>query len=258
MPNFQQLSNDQINEAIRGAVELRVPIVITFRHEEMWMTYYSRFVGTQGSHFTIELPRSDRDNDQQWAPADRIGISFKYRHYKYVCSATLAGPETIQDDEGQAHDVLSVVCPTQMHRLQRRVYKRVSVPNEESVRGTVWLGGSDTRPETGEEDTPVWEGSVDNLSAGGFHMFCQFDVDRLPRIGDEVGLRLTFGPNEEPCLADAMIRHVQRVENGVSLGMQFLGLSQSRHGRATLSRISSKVAYFLKLESGNEPHSNSA
>jgi hypothetical protein len=258
MPNFQQLSNDQINDAIRGAVELRVPIVITYRNDELWMTFYSRFVATDGSHFTIEMPHNEKGGQQTWSPADRIGVSFKYRHYKYVCSATLAGPTTIQDENGDVREVLSVVSPTQMHRLQRRVYKRVSIPSEESVRATVWLGGSDTRPDSNAPESQSWDGFVDNLSAGGFHMFCQYDVDRLPRIGDEVGLRMSFGSNEEPCLADAMIRHVQRLDDGVSLGLQFLGLSQTRHGRATLSRISSKVAYYLKVENGQVPCARSA
>ena len=257
MPNFQQLSNDQINEAIRGAVELHIPVVITLRHDDMWLTYHSRFIATEGTHFTIELPHSDQGNEREWSAADRVGLSFKYRHYKYICSATIAGVDTIQDADGDAKTVASVVCPTQMHRLQRRVYKRVSIPADETVSAEVWLGSGDAEPPTGQ-DVAMWAGRVDNLSAGGFHVFCQYLDQDLPHIGDEVGLRLAFGSNEDPCLADAMVRHVQRVDGGVSLGLQFLGLSQSRHGRASLSRISSKVAHFLKVESGHARHANSA
>jgi hypothetical protein len=249
MPNFQHLTTEQISAALAGAADRAVPVVVTCRQDDTWLTFYSRFVSMEGTHFLIELPSNDLGQQRRWAPADRIGLSFKYRHYKYVSSATLVSQETMVRDDGSETTVLRIVCPTSMHRLQRRVYKRASVPEGRLVRASFWRGGREFEPTGEDASSRVWVGEIDNLSAGGFHMACHDYTGPELTVGDEVGIHLMFGSEDEHCYADAMLRHVQeRADGGLSLGFQFIGLSQSRHGRATLGMISAKVSEYLRLE----------
>ncbi len=249
MPNFQHLATEQISEALSGAAERTVPVVVTCRQDDTWLTFYSRFVRMEDTHFLIELPSNDLGQQRRWAPADRVGLSFKYRHYKYVSSATLVGQESIVLEDGTQMAVLRIVCPTSMHRLQRRVYKRASVPEGRLVRASFWSAGREFEPTGEDASSRVWVGEIDNLSAGGFHMACHnYDGPEL-NVGDEVGVHLMFGTEDEHCYADAMLRHAEiRADGGMSLGFQFIGLSQSRHGRATLGMISAKVSEYLRLE----------
>jgi hypothetical protein len=255
MPNFQHLTTEQINEALTGATDRAVPVVVTCRQDDTWLTFYSRFVTMEGTHFLIELPSNDLGQKRHWAPADRVGLSFKYRHYKYVSSATLVGQEDVAGPDGEPLTVLRVVTPTSMHRLQRRVYKRASVPEGRLVRASFWAGGREFEPTGADADKRVWSGQIDNLSAGGFHMQCKGYSGPELCVGDEMGVHLMFGTADEHCYADVMLRHVQPAADGsLSLGFQFIGLAQSRHGRATLGMISSKVSEYLRLEEQGSAH----
>ena len=249
MPNLQELDNDQINEAIGGAADKRIPVSVTLHQLDGWVICHSRFVALDGPHILLELPRADSGEPHEFTPAERIGLSFKYRHHKHICSATVAelAPLPGSDDPTP---LLSVVSPTRMHRLQRRVYQRVAVPETHIVRASFWLGGREAEPLGAAADLAVWSGSVENLSAGGFQMICQDYTGPELQVGDSVGVHLLFGVGADSCLADAQFRHFDLREGVSHLGFQFVALAQSRHGRAALQLISAKVSELQRLEEG--------
>ncbi len=250
MPNLQELDNDQINEAIHGAADKRIPIVVTSRLDDGWVIFYSRLVAMEGTHLFLEPPRSDADEQHDFTPADRVGLSFKYRHHKHICSATVAGWTTHAEQDGGESPVLCVICPTRMHRLQRRVYQRVSVPEGKIARASFWLGGGETEPAGTSTDIAVWPGTIDNISAGGFQMSCPGYAGPSLQVGDAIGVHLSFGIGRERCFTDAQFRHLEVIDGVAHLGFQFVGLAQSRQGRAALQMISAKVSEFQRMQEG--------
>lgn len=256
MPNLQELDNDQINEAIQGAAEKRIPVALTCRKKDGWVIFHSRFVALQGQHILLAMPRDDDGEPRQFELADRVGLSFKYRHHKHICSATVAG---LVDRPGEEDtQVLSVISPTKMHRLQRRVYQRVTVPESKIVRASFWSGGQDSEPIGSGADLSVWTGTVDNISAGGFQMVCHDYTGPELQLGDAIGVHLTFGLGRESCFADGQFRHFEQRDDLVILGFQFVGLAQSRQGRAALQMISSRVSEFQRIAEGRRPHRRTA
>ena len=247
MPNLQELDNDQINEAVRGAADRRIPVSLTLHQLEGWTVYYSRFVALDGQHILLALPRTDNGEIHEFGLADRVGLSFKYRHHKHICSVIVAGLAPLAGSDDPT-PLLTVVSPTQMHRLQRRVYQRVAVPETQIVRASFWLGGRDAEPVGAASEVPVWSGSVENLSAGGFQMSCRDYTGPQLQMGDAVGVCLSFGLGRDNCFADAQFRHFDLREGAAHMGFQFVGLAQSRHGRAALQLLSAKVSDLQRLE----------
>ncbi len=250
MPSLQELDNDQINEAIRGASEKRIPVSITCREHDGWIIFHSRFVAVDGQHILLEPPRADSGEPHEFAPADRVGLSFKYRHHKHICSATVAGQAPRPGGDPAGTHVLSVISPTRMHRLQRRVYQRVAVPETKIVRASFWLGGQEAEPVGNSAEMAVWTGNIDNISAGGLQMSCTDYTGPQMQVGDAVGVHLSFGLGRESCFTDAQFRHFELRDGAAHLGFQFVGLAQSRQGRAALQLISSKVSELQRLQEG--------
>ncbi|MHC4561480.1 MAG: flagellar brake protein [Planctomycetota bacterium] len=248
MANLQELTIDQINEAIGGAAEKLVPLTVTVHDPEGWVNLYSRLLGFDGQHILIARPSSDQAGPREFQPADRIGGSFKYRHHKHIFSATVATTLRYITEDGEEVDAVSVIGPSRMQRLQRRIFQRVAVPTGAVVRGAFWLGGVELEPTGQGGASAVWTGAVSNISAGGFQLVCQDLSAPKLHAGDTVGVRLMFGIGEETCFADAQFRHAETEGDTAILGFQFVGLAHSSKGRSALQKLSAKVTEFQRAE----------
>jgi c-di-GMP-binding flagellar brake protein YcgR len=249
MPVLQELRNEQINEALAGAVERHVPLTLTVRSGGRWVNIRSRAILVRGQHFIIELPTmEDHQTPYELAPAEKCGVSFKLKHHKHIFSATVVGLERVRLKD-QTEVVVACLCsPTQMQRLQRRAYERVDVPANRIVRASVWLGGMEAEPAGTSPERPVWSGRVLNISAGGFQMRTTKEAPLAVDVNDIVGVRLVFGTGQETVYADAQFRHAQPDGSMSLLGFQFVGLAESIEGQATLQFITTKVSEFLRAE----------
>lgn len=242
MAHLQDLTIEQINQTVEGAVEKHTPVTVTVREHNAWASYHSRLLGADGPHLLVVPPVSDHGDSRQLAPADRIGVSFKYGHYKHVFSATVVGFSSCDVGDDGESEVIRIVAPTRMQRLQRRAFKRAIVPADALFRAAFWLGGQDAEPGGSDDVQSVWTGAVCNISAGGFQMDCHdFGGPKL-EVGDIVGVRLMFGVGGETCFADAQCRHVVDDGGATTFGFQFAGLGHDRKGREALQLISQKVA----------------
>lgn len=251
MAFLQQLTNEQIDEAIQNAAARQAPLVVTVREDRGWVNLYSRFVAAEDQYFLIEPARSDEQGVRVFKPADRISLSFKLGHHKHIFSAIVAGQMTRSVD-GQEQTVLRLVSPTRMQRMQRRNYQRVAVPSNRLVRASLWLGGRDNEPVGSDASRLVLTGSVDDLSAGGFRLICKDCGGMRLQPGDAVGVHLSFDLGREGCYANAQLRHLTEEEGAVLLGLQFIALPQSQEGRLALRLISDKVAEFQRAHHSSE------
>ena len=247
MSELQELSIRQIDEALKLATQKQVPATITIPQSRAWVNYPSRMLAMTDTHLLIELPLPEANiAPHEFTPAEKLGLSFKLKHYKHLVSVTVAGivDHRLGDVTMKA---ISLCLPTRMQRLQRRAFLRVDVPANRVVRASFWMGGRNAEPQ-GPSSMPVWTGRITNLSAGGFQLVCPPDrVARLD-VGENIGVRIAFGSDDGTVYADAQFRHVEENDQGIVMGFQFLGLAQTPEGKEALRVISNKVAQFQSHE----------
>ena len=246
MAKLQEMTQEQIADALQAAVERQVPVAVTLKRDSAWTSCHTRLLAVQGPHVLLgDLLVHDDEQTPQIAPAEKIGLSFKLKHYKHVFTVTAVGTEKFQGGPSDPGQAISVCWPNRMHRLQRRAFIRAEVPQGRVVRASFWLGGRDSEPTQADPQRPVWSGMLTNISAGGFQVIsaASDDVWELV-VGETVGLRLAFEAGSESIHADAQFRRVDRVEGQTLLGFQFVGLAQDRKGRQALQYISAKVAEY--------------
>jgi len=248
MAHLQELTLEQINQTIEGAAAKQTPVTVTVREHSAWTSYHSRLLASDGGHLLIIPPVSDYGEVRDLGSADRVGVSFKFGHYKHVFSATVAGDAQTAGPDGQPTDVVRLVAPSRMQRLQRRAFKRADVPHDIIIRAAFWLGGQSAEPSGQADGQNVWTGVVGNISAGGFQMHCRDYSGPDLDVGEVVGVRLMFGVGGETCFADAQCRHFDVQKDHVALGFQFVGLGHTRESRETLQLISRKVADLHRAE----------
>lgn len=251
MPTLQELTVEQINEAMEGAVQKHLPLTLTAESENRWVNLRSRAIALSAEHLIIEPPTMDDGmTPYELALAEKVGISFKLKHHKHIFSARVAGTATVPLEDATEAAGVRICCPTRMHRLQRRAYIRADVPANRIVRASIWLGGRESEPAGTTADRPVWSGQVKNISAGGFAMRTSKHAAATLDVNDIVGVRMAFGAARETIYADAQFRHAEDDGDMVLMGLQFIGLTQSREGLATLQFISAKVGEFQRADHG--------
>ncbi len=254
MPTLQSLQVDQIAAILAEARQRHVPATVTVRVEEKWLSLHSRLVELRDRHVWLEMPTSDDGRPHEFAAAQKIGLSFKLKHHKYICSVTVAGVDQLCLDEGGTAPVLSVCYPSKLQRLQRRAFQRADVPANRIVRVSFWLGGREAEPSGASPARPVWFGRVTNISAGGLQVSTSPEAVEAMETGYLVGLRLAFGAGrDENIYADAQFRYAEPSQDGMLAGFQFIGLGQTHDGHNALQVISAKVAEFQRASEQSRP-----
>jgi c-di-GMP-binding flagellar brake protein YcgR len=245
---MQELDIQQINEAVSAAVDRRIPLSLTVPSHG-WNNLHSRFLVVQEEHLLVEPPVSADGAPYEFTPAEKVEISFKLKHHKYLAHARVAGVAPWTPEGGVEVTVLCLCYPTQMQRLQRRSFTRVSVPPGRIVRVTFWAGDRKAEPTGRNSVESVWSGQVVDLSAGGFQALLPAGTE-LPKFepGSLVGVRVVFGPGEQSVYSDAMFRHsAARPDVKLAVGFQFVGLAHDSAGRETLRIIGQKMSEFSRV-----------
>ena len=249
MAMLEELDITQIKGVIGEAVEKQVPATITISLDISWVNYHTRVLAVTDQRVLLAMPIADDGvAPHEFCLGEKVGLSFKLKHHKYLSLLTVGGVDTLDVQDETPVPVLSVCWPVQMQRLQRRAYTRVEVPDHCIVRASFWLGSHHDEPAGTTPDRPVWIGQVRNISAGGFQLHAPPQTAEHLEVGYSVGVRLIFGTNGESVFVDAQIRHVALEDDGTSIGLQFIGLGQSSDGKAALQFIRRKVTEFQRCE----------
>lgn len=247
MPTLQNVEIDQITTVLSEAQRRHVPATVTIRPDKRWLNLHSRIAELRDRHVWLTMPTSEDGTPHEFTTAQKVGLSFKLKHHKYLCSVTVAGIEQVSLSEGDTTPVLSVCHPARMQRLQRRAFQRADVPANRIVRASFWLGGREAEPSGTSPDRPVWFGSVTNLSAGGLQINTSGEAVEALETGYIVGLRLAFGTGrDENVYTDAQFRYAEASQDGMLAGFQFVGMGQTPEGHRALQVISAKVAEFQR------------
>lgn len=240
---MQELNIRQIGESLQDAVSRHIPLNLSVQAEH-WVNLHSRFLAVQDDKLLVELPTMDDGTPHKFAPAEKVALSFKLKHHKYLSSARVAGLNVWTLEDGTSVPALCLCFPMQMQRLQRRSFTRVEVPAGRIVRVSFWPGDKDSEPASPNISAPVWSGRVADLSAGGFQAILSENANL--EEGQTIGVRLAFGPGETSVYCDAQFRHSCQQGDSWSLGFQFIGLAQTDAGREVLRILGRKMNEFSR------------
>ncbi|MBN1943991.1 MAG: PilZ domain-containing protein [Phycisphaerae bacterium] len=242
---MQDLNIRQIGESLHDAVERHIPLSLSVQTDG-WVNLHSRFLAVRDDKLLVELPILDDGVPHEFVPAEKVALSFKLKHHKYLSSARVAGLDKWRLEDGTDISVLSLCYPMQMQRLQRRSFTRVEVPAGRIVRVSFWSGDKNSEPARPSGAGGVWAGKVVDLSAGGFQAVLSDEAEL--EEGQTVGVRLAFGPGETSVYCDAQFRHgIKQADGSWSLGFQFIGLAQTDAGRDVLRTLGRKMNEFIKF-----------
>jgi c-di-GMP-binding flagellar brake protein YcgR len=151
------------------------------------------------------------------------------------------------DAEGQPLDTLLLRVPSNLRELQRRVYRRVTVPFDRFIAVKIWEGGA---PAPDEPSWPLCSGRLSNVSVGG--LLVEIRADQNPRltVGDHVGVEITANVGRPPLLVEAQYRHCcLHAADRLGLGLQFIGLEHDLPGRSPIENVAEFVRT-LQRETG--------
>lgn len=254
MVALQELQVSEIDQVLQSALERQIPVTVTLLENGHWVNQYTRLVEIGPQRVLIEMPVAAAAGQQhEFSPADKIGLSFKLKHHKYIVSGTVAGRQRHCGLDGVERGVLSVCKPSRMHRLQRRLYIRAVVPDGIIARASLWLGGREAEPAGVTPQTPVWSGRIMNLSLGGIQVTVSDSGVRLLETGDLLGVRMAFGAGQETVFGDLQLRHIAADGDNTILGLQLLGLEQTSDGRKAIAVLGRRITEFQRLAPDDRP-----
>lgn len=229
------------DQILMEAAARRSAVVLTCKHAGQWISLKSRFLAAHLSpqQLVVEYPAGQPG---QRAPdieqGQNVGLAFRRGHKKCVFASVVAGKDRLQIDPHSRVGALLLRWPEQIHELQRRSFFRAAVPPGQTIAVYLWPGGAAMRSRAGSSGWPVCTAELLDLSAGGFRVQLLASDEPGLAVGQTVGMEFAPDPASPPIVADANLRHRQRLDQQrISMGFQFVGLEQTARGRMLLQRL---------------------
>jgi hypothetical protein len=208
-----------------------------------------------------------------------VGISFKHEYGKFVFDTIVMGLEQTPSAAPSSNNGGTIVlkAPEKIEVVQRRSYFRVEVPGSLKVKVLLWHRSAKREAKdqnhTKEEQTNnCFQGRLIDISAGGAQIEVPYQNEiNSSTSGDDksedeqcgnsndnkvnfkkgqfIGLRFTPLPYETPLTLSAQIRNVLPTADGqgVSIGLQIVGLEASPEGHKVLTRLIYVVGRYYQM-----------
>jgi hypothetical protein len=246
MAKMQTLSELQIEEVLRDAVDSQAALIVTVCGDNAWLNFHSRIVELRGGGLVVEAPTwNDGPGTDAFPPGRVLHLSFRLYAHKYLCNATALQWQRLPVGEDPQAPVLCVSKPTKMQRLQRRVCRRHDLPEGHLAPASFWLGEKENEPPEDSPEVPIWHGKVIDFGLYGVKLVADRNSAEAFELGDRVALRFSFGPGEVALYADSVYRYCRPNggddEEEVLMGFQFVGLDSTPHGQETFQIVAEKI-----------------
>lgn len=245
----QEVAATEIHEIVESSAMRNTPVAITCQIGGSWRSYRSRFLGLRDGELWVEYPQPEPGREApQVDLGSRLGAAFKQRHHKYVFTAAVLQVADFALAGGAAVRGVQIEWPVKMQRLQRRAFYRAGVPSDRPAFVEFWQGSPGQDPRGALREKLLYTGKLLDISAGGVRL--QLIGDRNPQLqtGDPVGMLLKLHGLDEPLRVGGQFRHAARDEFGTTLGIQFMGLTESGDGRKLFHSISRIVCEYQRIE----------
>lgn len=249
MAFLQDVSIEELQEAIQVLAEHNLALALTARYQNRWVTFRTHAVAHHKDVVWVETPKTDHlPENYKFQPGERIGVTFSAAHRKYVFATQLIRLEKYELESGAEATALKLRCAGEMHRVERRLHERLDASSGEVTRATFWLGGCDAKPPESNADAPVWAGRILNMSTGGMLLRSSYEAAKYVEIGDIVGMHILLGNDEPAAFVDAQLRHCARDGEMALMGLQFVEMPQSEEAGAGLQLLREKIEELRKQE----------
>ncbi len=233
------------NDILEHACVRNVFCVVTNRSNGSWESAKSKFIRADDSPERMFIEAVDAASDRAlcYLSGELVGVSFRRGHRKSLFSTTVLGTTSVESD-GELLNVVELEWPSELHELQRRAYQR-AVPIGRHVSVRFWEGGVSNRRQAEHEGHGILNGTLVDLSAGGMRILSMDVAPDTFEEGDVIGFSFRPRSRGETIVIEGVFRHFQLTSDGIaSMGIQFIGLECSEHGRDLLGTLAGVVSEY--------------
>lgn len=276
------LQGEKLNTILRTVVNEKIPAIMSYLSKGKWHVAKVLLTDMDGDRLIVESIRAIKKQRPINIQVDQpVGISFKHEYGKFVFDTTVIGLELSPDRENNRDRGGSIVLtmPEKMEVVQRRSYFRVEVPQTLKVKALLWHRSSkeETTSQIRDRTDQIqrcYQGRLLDISAGGAQIVVPYqNIMSTPtsleqeikpdesgdsvhdpgkpnfKKGQFVGVRFTPIPYETPLTFSAQIRNILPTADGqgISLGLQIVGLEASPEGHQALTRLIAVVGSYYQM-----------
>ncbi len=282
MSEMVTLQREKLEIILRTVISEKVPAIMSYLSKGKWHVAKVLLTNLDGKRLTVESIRAKNKQRPINIQVDQpVGISFKHEYGKFVFDTTVLGLEMPQEQEENRGWGGSIVlaAPDKIEVVQRRSYFRVEVPQSLKVKVLLWHRSAkhETKNQVldrAEQVHKCCQGRLLDISAGGAQIVVpneslinyptpdsqEIKSDELENSNSDVGspnfkkgqflwVRFTPMPYERPLTFSAQIRNILPTADGqgISLGLQIVGLEASPEGHQILTRLISIVGHYHQI-----------
>jgi c-di-GMP-binding flagellar brake protein YcgR len=230
---YETIEDTLIQEVLHEAAKYRLGLTLTVEHLNQWLTFHTRAVAFVEGMLVVHMPLGvEGVKANEFLPRRDCMVNFKVRNYRYFFNATLSEAARWPTEGGKEIDIIAIVVPQSIERLDRRAVVRVDVPSNMPIRACVW---------SSPDRQPAWTGNVTNFSAGGFQLRTSRTAMDFFEPGDTLLVNVWLSPDAEPLQLEAYYRHGTRDGQMTLLGLEFSPLYRTSQGRQVYQQILNKV-----------------
>lgn len=245
-------------KVLQVAIQEKVPAIMSYLSKDKWHVAKVLLIDFAEDRLKIESTGSaDKKRPINIRADQPVGISFKYGYGKFVFDTVVRGLEPSSSPElcREGGGTIVLAVPHKIEVIQRRNYFRVNVPQSMKVQVLLWHRTGNLREkhsQPADELKDCCHGTLVDISAGGAQVAVPCGVKARGmdfRKGQFVGVRFTPLPYERPIVFSSQIRNILPTADGhsASLGLQIVGLEASPEGREVLSKLTSIVEQYYKM-----------
>ncbi|GJM24266.1 MAG: hypothetical protein DHS20C16_06810 [Phycisphaerae bacterium] len=234
------------NDILAHAASRNQFCVVTNRSEGSWGSVKTKFIEAVDSpdRMFIEAVDAGSDRALTYLCGELVGVTFRRGHRKCLFSTIVLGTTSVEQEDGQLVNVVELEWPSALHELQRRAYQR-AVPVGRHVSVRFWEGGVSNRREAEHQGGGILNGTLVDLSAGGMRILSMDVAPDTFEEGDVIGFSFRPTSRGETIVIEGVYRHFQMTSDGLaSIGIQFIGLECSDHGRDLLATLAGVVSEY--------------
>ncbi len=260
MSDIVMLEGRESQAVLQTVVDKREPAIMSYLSKDKWHVAKVLMTELADNKLYVEGCHSGKKPHPVNIRIDQpVGVNFKHAYGKFVFDTTVLALEPSADPEAGGTIVLGI--PDRIGVVQRRSYFRVNVPDSLRVNVVIWHRTSRDKDKGKSKDNKqtYFEGRLMDISAGGAQIVMPLkghsDNDTLAvtesdfRKGQFIGVRFTPMPYETPLMFNAQIRNVLPTaeRDGLSMGLQIVGLEASNEGREVLARLAAVVDRYYQM-----------
>ena len=224
-------------ELVHEAAGRHSVVALSCQLEEGWASFRSRVLAVDAAsdQVILDYPESGTLEAPGFTGGETLGVSFRRAQMRCMFAALVVGTAEEKLPGARSHRILKIAMPEEIFQMQRRVFYRAPVPEEESIE----VHMRPARPGSEPENAPrCYCGTLLDLSAGGLSVAVAEGLQPRWPVETPVEVRLWPELNEPLLTLVGRLRHCQiNAEGQFHVGLQVSGLETSPEGRAILQRL---------------------